>query len=134
MMALENPSQAALLKIQHKYKAKPITIDGIRFQSRAEGARFCELKMQEREGKIRGLKLQPRFKLYHGIYYVSDFSYFSKGISSQIVEDVKGVKTAIYQLKIKLFKGRYGTLPAEIKMDSRRVDLSIAAYLAKGQK
>jgi len=127
-MALENPEQAALLKKPHKYKAKPIIIDGIYFQSRAEGSRYCELKMDE---NIRGLVLQPHFELYHGIYYEADFADYRKGISSRIIEDVKGVKTAVYRLKIRLFKGRYHTIPTEIKMDSSRADLSIAAYFSR---
>ena len=125
---LKNPKEAALLKKPHKYKAQPITIDGIRFQSRAEGARYCELKMDE---NIRGLVLQPRFELCYGIYYVADFAYYQNKMSGRIIEDVKGFKTAVYRLKIRLFRGRYGTIPIEIKMDSSRADLSIAAYLAQ---
>jgi hypothetical protein len=130
---LANPEQAKLLKKPHKYKAKPITIDGIRFASRAEGARYCELKMFEKERAIRGLVLQPRFELYCGIVYVADFAYYRNGISSRIIEDVKGHKTAVYRLKVRLFKGRYSTIPTEIKMDSRRADNSIAAYLGGGK-
>ena len=100
---------------KHKYNAKKIVIDGIEFDSKKEGKRYQELKMLEKAGKIKDLKLQPKFLLqesfkYKGktqraIFYIADFEYIKDG--KRIVEDVKGVKTDVYKLKKKLFLKKY---------------------------
>ena len=55
-------------------------------------------------GKIAGLELQPRFDcVVAGVKicsYVADFRYRRDGAA--VVEDVKGVRTAVYRLKRKL--------------------------------
>jgi hypothetical protein len=99
-----------------KYKAKPTTIGGLKFASRAEAQRYMELIRLAKAGKISELFLQPKFALlekfrYHGkyiraIHYVADFQYLENG--KAIVEDVKGMKTPVYELKLKLFLSLYG--------------------------
>jgi hypothetical protein len=94
---------------QTKYKAIPCTIDGIRFHSLKEGARYKDLKLMEQAGEIVGLQLQVRYPLVvNGTKigsYVCDFRYETpKGI---VVEDVKGYRTVIYRLKKKLMKAIY---------------------------
>ena len=84
-----------------KYHNKPTIIDGIRFASKKEAQRYCELKVLEKQGEIKDLKLQPRFKMAPGFTYISDFSYHSNG--KLIVEDVKGVMTQVFILKKKCF-------------------------------
>lgn len=88
------------------------TKDGILFASKSEMQRYNELKMLEKIGKISELELQPRFllipKLKKGdraTYYVADFAYTRDG--ERIVEDVKGFKTQVYKLKIKLLLWKY---------------------------
>ena len=99
-----------------KYRAVPTTIDGIRFDSRTEAARYGELCILQRAGEIQGLEVHPRFELVpkvtlkdgrrcRAISYVADFAYQEKG--RRIVEDVKGVKTPMFQLKANLFQRRY---------------------------
>jgi hypothetical protein len=44
------------VKIANKYRAQPVVIDGIRFASKKEGARYLELKLLERAGKIKNEK------------------------------------------------------------------------------
>lgn len=100
-----------------KYKAKKTEIDGITFDSKAEAKRYQELKLLERAGQIKHLSLQPRFMLQEGfvnvhtgkkermIEYVADFMYLENNVI--IVEDVKGVKTADYKIKRKLFIHKY---------------------------
>ena len=102
-------------KRKHKYNAKRKSIDGIVFDSLKEAKRFTELKMLEKAGSIKNLELQPRFllqesfkkegKTIRAIYYVADFSYFQNG--NRCVEDVKGFKTDVYNLKKKLFLKKY---------------------------
>lgn len=103
-----------------KYHNKKTTVDGIAFDSAAEARRYAELKLLERAGKIKDLKLQPMFELlpafqkngkrYRKTTYIADFSYFDNESMKNVVEDVKGVKTQIYSLKKKLFEYRYPDL------------------------
>ncbi len=97
---------------KHKYNAKPIEFDGFKFDSKKEAKRYLELKVLEKAGKIRDLKLQPVFLLQEGFYrngkairqmtYRADFEYVDdRGV--RIVEDVKGVVTKEYAIKKKLF-------------------------------
>lgn len=87
-----------------KYSAKPTSVDGIRFASKAESRRYSELKCLERAGIISHLELQPRFPLIvngqHICTYVGDFRYVENG--KPATEDVKGFKTDVYTIKKKL--------------------------------
>ncbi len=101
----------------HKYKAKRTEVDGIKFMSKSEAKRYVDLKLLERSGQIQNLSLQPRFTLQEGflnvdtlekerkIEYVADFMYTEN--NETIVEDVKGMKTADYKIKRKLFIFKY---------------------------
>ena len=81
------------------------TVDGIVFDSMAEARRYSELRMLERVGSVTELELQPEFVLHAGIKYRADFRYRLNG--KQIVEDVKGHKTAVYKIKKKLLLADY---------------------------
>lgn len=86
-----------------KYHSVKTQVDGERFDSRREAARWRELQMMERAGKITGLRRQEAFVLIprsrHGraIKYVADFVYEENG--RQVIEDVKGYRTQVYRLK-----------------------------------
>ena len=96
-----------------KYKAKPVTIDGIRFASQREGNRYRELTLLEQAGKITGLELHPAFELAPGVLvpgekrkrpplrYVADFAYTDSD-GRRVVLDVKGVQTPVFRLKLHL--------------------------------
>lgn len=94
----------------HKYRAVPTTVDGIRFDSKGEAMRYGELKLLEQAGVISGLQLQPKFSLeVNGVKlgsYVADFEYVERG--ERVVEDFKGVRTPVYQIKKKLVKALHG--------------------------
>jgi hypothetical protein len=99
----------------NKYRAKPQVIDGIRFASKAEGARYVQLKTLQAARKIWGLTLQPKYPLNvmgkKICTYIPDFEYFEPmpaGEPVKIVEDVKGVETAAFKIKRKLFEVLYG--------------------------
>lgn len=71
------PSKPA--KKRNKYGAKRVQIDGIWFDSLREGERYGELKLLEKAGAIRNLKVHPRWELtvndtYIG-RYTADFCY-----------------------------------------------------------
>lgn len=98
-------------KKSHKYRAKPTTIDGIRFASKKESERYALLKTWEKDGTIRDLELQPKFPiLVNGVKigrYVADFAYRDGESGAKIVEDVKGYKTDLYKFKKKLVEAIY---------------------------
>ena len=94
---------------KNKYRAIKTTIDGIKFDSMKEGARYRQIKLLEKAGKITDLELQPKYDLIVngkkvGLYK-ADFRYIEEG--KLVVEDVKGMKTAIYNLKKKMIKAIY---------------------------
>jgi Protein of unknown function (DUF1064) len=99
-----------------KYRAVPTVIDGIRFASKREANRYCELKLLLRDGAITDLELQPKFPVIkngqHITTYVADFKYKSYG--STVIEDVKGVRTPVYKLKKKLIEAVYGVTIVEV--------------------
>ena len=98
-----------------KYGAKKCEYDGIKFDSQKERDRYIELKLLEKGGAISDLQLQVPFVLQDGfefngkkilpIKYIADFTYWANG--ELVIEDVKGVKTDVYELKKKMFMYRY---------------------------
>ena len=110
---------------RHKYGAIPTTVDGIRFDSKAEAKRYGELKLLEKAGEIKELQLQPRFELMapergSGFDvrigdYVADFRYREGPKGLLKIEDVKGVKTALYRWKKKHVEAQYGITITEIQ-------------------
>ena len=106
----------------NKYYNKKVVIDGIKFDSIAEGSRYKELKLLERAGEISNLELQPKFllqegfkkngKTYRKIEYIADFMYEEKG--QVVVEDSKGMETDVFKLKHKLFEYKYPGLELRI--------------------
>ncbi len=111
-------------KKPRKYHNEKITFAGITFDSLREFGRWKELKLLERAGEISDLRVHPKFPLmcgtvdikirsgrYHGgrkISYYADFSYIDKKTHERIVEDVKGVDTAISRLKRGIVEAQYG--------------------------
>lgn len=96
-----------------KYRNVPTEIDGIRFASKREALRYCELKLLERAGVIEDLKLQPRYPLtvkgLHICTYVADFEYCDlRNRALYVTEDAKGVRTRDFINKAKLFHAIYG--------------------------
>lgn len=98
-----------------KYHNIKTSVDGIVFDSKAEAYRYMELKLLLKAGEITDLILQPKFvlqdrfkdgkKTIGAITYIADFMY-QEG-DNTVVEDVKGVETAVFKLKEKLFLFRY---------------------------
>ncbi len=100
-----------------KYRNEKVEIDGYRFDSKAEGARYWDLRQLERAGSITDLELQPAFPLLvQGVQigvYKADFRYRDER-GEVIVEDVKGMKTAMYRWKAKHVKAQYGIEICEV--------------------
>lgn len=114
--------KTAPVKTQRKYGNKKVVVDGIQFDSKREAARYVELKLLLANGAIADLELQPAFELQPGfrdartgrkeraITYIADFRYIDVATGRAIVEDAKGMKTAVFQLKRKLFLRAYPDL------------------------
>ncbi len=113
---------------RNKYNAKKITDDGITFDSLAEHARYCELKILLKAGAICGLQVHTRWPLHCGNqkvvgYYESDFDYFhgkDPDASKRVVEDVKGLITQLASWKIRHFEAQYFRKVTIINMQKRR--------------
>lgn len=102
----------------HKYRAKPVVIDNIRFASTAEGNRYLELKTLFRANKITDLTLQPEYLCeVNGVkvcIYRADFQYFDYQTGKTVVEDKKGFRTAEYKLKKRLVEACHGITITEV--------------------
>lgn len=106
---------------KNKFGAIKIDIDGMTFDSKLEYNRWCELKLQEKIGKISNLKRQVEFVLIdkskygRKILYMADFTYIQGG--KLIVEDTKSkaTKTPLYRLKKRLVAEKYGIIIKEVE-------------------
>ncbi len=109
-----------------KYNAKKVEIDGIKFDSKAEGEYYLHLKQQVTERQILGFERQKRMLLQEGfsvegvkgkirpIFYVVDFI-ITENNGTLTYVDVKGMETDVFKLKKKLFMKRYNTALLKVK-------------------
>lgn len=100
---------------RNKYGVAPKadrTVDGIVFASKAEAARWCELRFLQERGVITGLERQPVYKFPMNFSYIADFSYWRAG--ELVVEDVKGVETPVFKLKRKCMIYFYPAVVLEV--------------------
>jgi hypothetical protein len=105
--------------VSNKYHAQPVVIDGIRFDSKREAARYNELRLLEMAGEIEHLEPHPKFHLqdgfthagthYRPITYRADFRYRDCRTGQVVVEDVKGGPTAdaAFRLRMRLLLYKY---------------------------
>lgn len=106
-----------------KYKSKRITVDGVSFHSKAEAARWRELKLLEREGKIAQLECQVPIELWgrdgpiltdktgKPRTYVADFRYIDwRKNGVWVIEDKKGFETPEFKLKRAILSAQGVTL------------------------
>lgn len=96
-----------------KYSNQHVYIDSIRFDSKAEGRRYQELKLLLISGEIQGFGRQPSFILGLGVRYIPDFIVCGKN-GSIWVEDVKGMETAVFAVKKNLWIERYPWIELKI--------------------
>ena len=110
-----------------KYQNRKVVVDHVKFDSRKEANRYCELKIMEKAGLIRNLELQKKFVLIptqregkkvieKECSYIADFVYEQNG--QTVVEDVKGYRGGeaytTFVIKRKLMLFRYGLKVREI--------------------
>jgi len=73
----------------------------------------------EQAGEINQLELQPKFPLLVKTgkavgFYKADFRYFDLSKKEYVIEDSKGVRTAVYRLKKKIVEEVYGIKIVEV--------------------
>jgi len=95
----------------NKYGAQRACVDGHNFDSKAEAQYYATLRQWERCGLIRDLELQKVFQLQgpagpllsekagRPLTYKADFVYFDERDGREVIVDVKGARTKLYQLK-----------------------------------
>ena len=105
------------MKFKNKYHArKTICLRRHLHDSKKEANRCDELCLLEKSRRIKALQfqismlLQPDFKTKQGehilaIHYVADFIYYEN--DHIVIEDVKGCRTPVYELKRKLLLKQY---------------------------
>jgi hypothetical protein len=109
------PEQKPAKRTKHN-NVKVETEDGV-FDSKKEYKRYKELRILLKAGEIGFLAKQVQFELNeggtHSLIYIADFVYTTKE-GKQVVEDVKGMRTAVYKKKRKLMKEIHGIEIVEI--------------------
>ena len=97
----------------HKPRFKPIrtVIDGVMFDSKREAARYNDLKLLMRSGKIRDLETHPAFDISingkHICIVKLDFKYWSNETNALVYEDSKGFDTPMSRIKRKLVEAHH---------------------------
>jgi len=103
-----------LLGRRNKYSAKRTEIDGHVFASKAEGACYSMLKLQELAEEIKILSLQDKVYLTHAkILYKPDFKIMDLTLNKIVWIEFKGKETASWGIKRRLWKF-YGPGPLRI--------------------
>jgi hypothetical protein len=99
-----------------KYGNVKTEYQGILFDSKGEARRYQDLLTLQSAGVISELSIQPVFKIcVNGkaiCKYIGDFQYYESG--KKIIEDWKGKRTAVFNLKAKLFAALYPDLELRI--------------------
>jgi len=133
-----------------KYGSKKTAIDGITFDSQKEALRYIELKRLKQAGIVKAIDVQPLFSLQprfwkccgavwgslelktgkcpicqkkipatKAITYIADFR-VTYADGHQEIEDIKGMETALFKLKRKMFEYRYPELTLKVVKGARR--------------
>ena len=101
-----------------KYSNRKTELDGYIFDSAAEAQRYGELKLLVQAEAISKLEIHPKFEIVVNqrriCNYFADFQYYDFERREFTVEDVKGVRTAVYHLKKKLVEAIYNIKIVEV--------------------
>jgi hypothetical protein len=105
-----------------KYHNTPTELDGPKFDSKAEAARYAELVLWQRAGHISELTVHPRYVIVdaddHGraMFYEADFRYVDE-YGKTVCEDLKSAATEripLFRLKWRLVQQRYPDISWEV--------------------
>jgi len=98
---------------QHKYKAKPTELDGIRFDSKKEAQYYQQLKLRRQAGDIVFFLRQVPFHLPGGVVLRVDFQVFDSDGNVRFI-DTKGYKTEQYKAKKRMVEALYPVTIEEV--------------------
>jgi hypothetical protein len=114
----------------NKYHAIPVHVDGVRFASKKEAARYLELRLWEKAGQIAELERQPVYPLHILELwrssaplvittvgkYTADFRYLNLVTGEYVVEDVKSeaTRTRDYRLRKTIAEAIHGITIVEV--------------------
>jgi hypothetical protein len=98
------------MRIQHKFRAKPTELDGIKFASRKEAEYYRNLVMARENRELLFFLRQVPFELPGRVKYLVDFLEFWRDGEVRCV-DVKGHRTEQYKAKKRMVEALY---PVEI--------------------
>ncbi|MFA5300524.1 MAG: DUF1064 domain-containing protein [Lutibacter sp.] len=89
----------------HKYNAKKILVNGIKFDSKKEAQHYLKLKLLLDNGVIKNLVLQPLYTFKHNGQFIGrykpDFEFWDVPEMKKRVVDVKGCKFGLPYAKFK---------------------------------
>lgn len=101
----------SLLRGNNKYGAIKTEYGGVLYDSKAEAHRAYELDLMVKAGLITKLERQTKFPIIINnikvFTYIADFTYIDLEIGKSVVEDVKGMRTALFNLKKKCVEAQY---------------------------
>lgn len=103
----------------HKYWAKKVEIDWIKFDSKIEWEYYNHLKLMKQKGEVKDFTTQPKYELqpkftkngkkFMAMNYVADFEVIFPNGNRHVI-DIKGMPTEGAKLKRKLFEYKYPEL------------------------
>lgn len=106
------------LRKRSKFNNKRVVVDGVKYDSKHEYKRYCELLLMEKAGEIKDLQCQVKFSICPKApnvkgsrerFYIADFVY-TKSDGTKIIEDAKSPPTKkdkTYRLKKQLVQVKY---------------------------
>lgn len=117
MTISEYKNQNLNFQMKRKYRNQPVIVDGLKFPSKKEAARYGKLKLLKRSGHVVDFTMQVPYRLEVNrqliCKYIADFvvTWPSGAIT---VEDTKGFRTPEYKLKRKLMLACHGITIKEL--------------------
>ena len=110
---------------RRKYKNTPVTVDGIKFDSKKEATYYGTLKFREAAGEVEDIEVHPVYKFeihcrYHDTphpvkypngrqaRYTADFRFYDKMEEETRVIDTKGYDTDASKLRRAFVKAIWG--------------------------
>ena len=100
----------------NKYRAQRTRVGNVVYASRREAEYAEELHLRQRAGEVLTIEIQVPYELIprpNLVKYVADFRVTFKD-GRQEVHEVKGMETAVWKIKEKLFRHRYPHIPLRV--------------------
>lgn len=89
--------------MRNKFGAIKVQFDGHSFDSKAERDCYLHLKQLEKDRKIMEIKFQVNVDLCAGVKTRIDFTYFDLILKQTVYAEYKGMDTAVWSLKKRLW-------------------------------